>query len=588
MTILLTGEQQRAVDCEGNVLVTACPGSGKTRVLTARVARAVTELASHRSRVAAITYTHRAADEISERLRRAGVDVESVWTGTIHAFALEWVLRPYGQYCVRLRRGFHVVDDYYTRRLLERLKSEEGLKRYADVHTRWTREGDLAQPPKTHAAERVVESYHEHLREHKALDFDLVLYFAYRLCLENPEVPTTLARLFSVVCVDEYQDTQDLQYELLAQLARSKGRTKFFFVGDPDQAIYWSLGGVARSHQDLEASFGASFTHVGLTGNFRSTQRVVDFCHHFRVSQTTSVSRAAWALDRGRIKFENQTIDRSCIPNYVAERIRESVADGVPPSEICVVAPQWSMLTSLARELARILPDVALNAPGLSPLPRNGHGLWYELARLFLTVPGPDTLVRRRRWAARLSTELQHYTGMALPHPDAPARTLLRVQNSITSEHGQLGPFLQDVLPRCLNALGVDLARHRQLSESLSAFLAQVADNVERKLPSDVEGLRRTFTRPDGVTVGTCHGVKGEEYEVVIAFGLLHGFVPHWGAIFDDGVDDAREAQRLLYVVASRAKRQLFLVSESGRATRRRVPLETTRPLVCPGFAYDP
>ena len=95
----LNPEQQKAVDFDLDVVITACPGSGKTRVLTARVIRGVTELKSPKERVVALTFTNRAADEIQARLDQENVPSDRLWAGTIHSFALEWVLRPYAPYC---------------------------------------------------------------------------------------------------------------------------------------------------------------------------------------------------------------------------------------------------------------------------------------------------------------------------------------------------------------------------------------------------------------------------------------------------------------------------------------------------------
>src|SRR5271154_4245121 len=96
--ISLNWEQDRAVNEPGSVVVTACPGSGKTRVLTARVIRAIAELGSTRERVIALTFTNRAADEIQVRLDQENIETDCLWAGTIHSFVLEWILRPYAPY----------------------------------------------------------------------------------------------------------------------------------------------------------------------------------------------------------------------------------------------------------------------------------------------------------------------------------------------------------------------------------------------------------------------------------------------------------------------------------------------------------
>ncbi len=139
--IRLNDEQQACVETHGNVVVTACPGSGKTRVLTARVLKGLSEMTTRRQRVVALTFTNRAADEIQSRLDEEEVSTENLWAGTIHSFALEWILRPYAPYGEELQHGFSVVDEYFAERLMSRLKREAGLETYSDVHTGYGRDG---------------------------------------------------------------------------------------------------------------------------------------------------------------------------------------------------------------------------------------------------------------------------------------------------------------------------------------------------------------------------------------------------------------------------------------------------------------
>jgi superfamily I DNA/RNA helicase len=100
---------------------------------------------------------------------------------------------------------------------------------------------------------------------------------------------------------------------------------------------------------------------------------------------------------------------------------------------------------------------------------------------------------------------------------------------------------------------------------------------TEERLPTDVESFRRLFSHPAGVVINTCHGVKGEEYDTVIAFGLLRGYIPNWSAIIRGTQAFANEQEsKLLYVVCSRAKRRLHLIAETGRLTQNRRPYETS------------
>ncbi len=117
----LNREQELVIDEPDSVFLIACPGSGKTRTLTYKVASELAKLDTPRQSVAAITYTHRAADEIEERIMDLGVDTDQLWIGTIHSFCLEWILRPYGLYHPDLAHGFRVIGTHERETLLQRL-----------------------------------------------------------------------------------------------------------------------------------------------------------------------------------------------------------------------------------------------------------------------------------------------------------------------------------------------------------------------------------------------------------------------------------------------------------------------------------
>src|SRR5689334_14367392 len=117
----LNPEQVSAIRHEGNVFLIACPGSGKTRTLTYKVAYELSKITSNKKFVIAITYTHKAADEIHERIENLGVETSQLWIGTIHSFCLEWIIKPYFIYDESLKNGYRVIDPHDKEKLLESL-----------------------------------------------------------------------------------------------------------------------------------------------------------------------------------------------------------------------------------------------------------------------------------------------------------------------------------------------------------------------------------------------------------------------------------------------------------------------------------
>lgn len=586
----LNERQKAAVERNGNVLVTACPGSGKTRVLTHRVQRELQELASTKHRVIALTFTNRAAEEIRSRIDCFETPMKQLWTGTIHAFALDWILRPYAGYAPGLKFGFSVADEFYSRKAIDALKDEFGLRRFDKVSTGFDRDG---LPLEKLGREReIIEKYHSGLSDNRLIDFDMILSVAFQVLKANQEIPATLGAIMRLICIDEVQDTQDLQFAILSEIVKaSKNFSKLFAVGDADQAIYATLGGTNRTADEIKTEFELdTLEHLELVGNYRSTQRVIEFCAQFRSVASPINSMAKHADDSGVIAFSNQEIDRIQVPNAISHLIRENLNVGIPEHEICVLAPRWQFVTNLGRQLVRLLPDVSFDAPGLSPLRMQQDTVWYKLARLFLTEPEPRLYRSRTRLANEVVRDLEFLIGRELDPKTREARQILRIRNSIHSDEVDGLDNLSNVFNQFLRGVGIDVDEHIRLATSKEVYFEGAVERLndpDYAVPSDIESLRKLFQHPAGVVVSTCHSVKGEEYETVICFGLLRGYVPHWEAIIDGDTDDADESNKLLYVVCSRAKRNVYLIAENGRTTRKGRPYDTTSELAEANFNYD-
>ncbi|WP_437192502.1 UvrD-helicase domain-containing protein [Planctomicrobium sp. SH527] len=586
----LSAQQAFAIQVDGDVFVTACPGSGKTRVLSEKIIATLDQGISPHQRTLALTYTNRAADEVAARLQEHGYSKRHLWTGTIHSFALEWILRPYASYDPLLQNGFSVIDEAALRKLVDSLRGKHGVDSRAEIRMGFLRNGQLA----TSAPNRrsLIEECREKLKEQRLLDFDHVLYLAFDLLRRKPEIAATLGAIFSLICVDEYQDTQDLQFGILASIVRaSNGKSRLFIVGDKNQAIYSSLGGIAKTVNEIRHEFGRpDLSHHALSGNYRSTQRIVDFCANFcEAGEENVVSLAHHASERGLITFADQTFHHQDIAQPIAKLIRYHLSQGLKPENICILGPSWWLLTKLGRQLVLLLPDVDFDAPGLSPIRYEQDSFWFKLARLFLTEPSPTRFRTRLRWAADFVTTLEAALASELPEEIRNSRAILRLVNDLTSVEESGLAYLDDVFDKFFAVLELDLALYPFLLNSRTSFFESAEERlIEHQSELEpVATLRKMFRQPSGIIFNSCHGAKGEEYEVVICFGLLRGQIPNWARIIDNAVDDEAESRRLLYVIASRAKKYLHLFAEDGRRTRNQTPYETTREAVAFDWDYD-
>ncbi|NVN03911.1 MULTISPECIES: ATP-dependent helicase [Asaia] len=587
----LNNAQVAAIEHPGSVFLVACPGSGKTRTLTYKIARLLSQLKSDKKRVVAITYTHRAADEIHERIEQLGVDTSQLWIGTIHSFCLEWILKPYGIYHPTLKHGFRVINAHDTERMLEELCSAvQGTKltsfdcAYYFKPSRYVLTSLKSE--KHEAIKGVLRAYWRTLRADRQVDFELILFYAYQLIEKNPSISVLLGSIFESVLVDEFQDTREIQYAILASILKaSNGQTSAFVVGDPNQAIYGSLGGYAITAVDFGTRCGIVFKEMDLSDNYRSSSRIVSYFGNYNVLPAKIEAVGRDKNYASVVSFDQKT-RRDALEDELVRLIKFNVETlGIAPHEVCVVAPWWVHLASMTRRLVAALPAYSFDGPGMVPFARDVDNFWYKLARIALTEASPQLYVRRMRWAGEVIAGLSE-VGIEIPGLDRKA--LLRTCNAITITETDGLVFLGAFFDRLCAVLGIDHLACDSLKEHYNAFFESSQKRIDRLIKEGSEAIaelamfRKVFAGRTGITVSTIHGVKGAEYDAVIAYGLLEGMVPH----FSDP-DQVETAKKLIYVVSSRARKNLHLISERGRTRGWSGDYQPTEVLTGCAFDYD-
>jgi len=565
----LNDEQKLAVQQDGNVLLTACPGSGKTRVIIHKLAYEISRLETgSKKRIVALTFTVRASEEIFRRLNAMGISSEKIWSGTLHSFCLEWIVKPHSCYLPELKNGFSIADEAFCSSLVKSLKEKYGLKEIDSVNHRFNRDGSFVESK--FVQKKILKEYHEILKNNKLIDFELILFYSHKILLTYPKIQETLSNLFKLICVDEYQDTQDLLYAIISLIIKAgKGKTHLFLVGDTDQAIYASLGGVAKSLEEIKTEIdNMQITPLTLTGNYRSSQRIINFYTHFQ-TQKIEIKAVGKNADVEGLVTINTTINYSNIVDEIARLIRLSLDNGISEDEICVIVPQWRLITSISKKLRATLPDINFDASGLAPMSRNRENIWYKLSRLLLTQPNPKIYSSRYRWASEMIDNFRIHTNTEFNEKYRNERNVLKLINSINSPETEGINYLNDCFEQFLTAVEIDYLKYPELIENKKLFFDNIEERLndpDFKIPSDIESFKSYYREMKGVIINTCVGVKGEEFETVIAYGLLHGYLPHWNEIISGNATDA--SKKLMYVICSRAKKNLHLISEKGRTTR--------------------
>ncbi len=583
----LNHEQVAAIEEPSSIFLIACPGSGKTRTLTYKIVYELSRRTDKRILVA-ITYTHRAADEIKERIESMGVDISGLWIGTIHSFCLEWIIKPYGIYEKELAHGYRVLDKYDREAILEKICAAYSGVTHWDCDYYFSEAGYHLCCPDTRkhsALHKILAVYFRELSTSRQIDFELILWHAYTLISSNEHISSLLSGIFSYILVDEYQDTKQIQYGILAKILRAGGgNTKTFIVGDPNQEIYGSLGGYAIKVSDFRANTRIPIKEMALSQNYRSSSRIINYFSNFNV-HSTKIQSAGTNASFPSIVSYNRHISHGELHDELVRLIQTSLSRGHAPSEICVLAPWWILLASTTRKLVAMLPDQQFDGPGLVPFSNDPDNFWFKLSKILLTDASPSMLVRRMRWAGDIINDL---TNSGVNTSCLTSRILLKECNKISVTETDGLTYLNLAFREIIERLGITLDSFPALAEHRDAFFHSSNARIERLKKdgavyiTDVSFFRKVFRERTGITVSTVHGVKGAEFDVVIAFGLLEGMIPHFNE-----VDGHVAAQKLLYVIGSRARKHLHLISETGRPRGRNDRYVATEILADCQFDYD-
>lgn len=586
----LNDEQQAAVLEENNVFLVACPGSGKTRTLTFKIAYELSRISSNKQFVVAITYTNRAADEIHERIENMGVDTQQLWIGTIHSFCLDWIIRPYSIYHDDLRYGYRVINSYDSEVLFSKICEDYKAERIThwDCGYIFTPKGyvlSCSTIAKHNSLHEILSKYFQSLQENKQMDFELILYYAHQLIISKPIISQILSNLFYYILIDEYQDTKEIQYSIFTQILKNK-KTIAFIVGDPNQAIYDSLGGYAISHKELTSLSTVDFEPLKLEKNYRSTEKIINYFSHY-ANDYTNVVPASNIIDfPSNISYSNN-LGKDDVITEIMKLIRLNINEhGISQNEICVLAPQWVYLAGMTRQLVSKMPEYTFDGPGMVPFARDIENFWYKLAKIALTTSSPQMYVRRIRWARVVLKELDD---IGINLLDLTDKKFLKICNSISSDEQDGLLFLEQFFKDLFLQIDVDYLNNNYLMEHYNSFFNSSKARIDRLKKEGVEFIgnistfRKVFHERSGITISTIHGVKGAEFDTVICYALLDGLVPH----FND-TNGKESSKKLLYVICSRAKKHLHLISEEGRIDKFKRQVRSATPVLSEyNFQYD-
>src|SRR5689334_1469555 len=605
-------QREAVLTTEGPVLVIAGAGSGKTRVLTRRIAHLLAAAGAKPSEILAITFTNKAAGEMRERVERAvGPVARAIWIMTFHA-ACGRILRREAER-IGYRSSFTIYDQADQVRLVKACleELERDPKRFVPrgIHAQISNAKNQLIGPADYASRvasfydqtvaDVYELYQRRLFASNAVDFDDMLMLTVNVLQRFPEAREKWAKSFRYVLVDEYQDTNHAQYVLLKLLAQD--HQNLMVVGDPDQSIYSFRSADIRNILEFEHDLPDTRV-IPLEQNYRSTNAILTAANEVISHNRERKEKNLWSdLGEGELVHVVETEDEHGEARFVASEIARCVEEGYSGREIAVVyrtnaqsrvledvlvrqgigyqvigGPRFYERAEIKDAIAYLQvvdnPYDAVSLLRIANRPRRGIGDT-SLQRLVTYADGLGASL----WEAMAQPEaaglaaaaMRAVTGfrsmMESLMATATDQTVAGIVEALLDRSGTLEAYEAE---RTIEARGrienleelVGVAREYDAAgdeRTLSGFLQEIS------LYSDQDAIRDADDDGGQVTLMTLHNAKGLEFRAVFMIGMEEGIFPHVRSIEENSLEEER---RLAYVGMTRAKERLTMTHAMRRS----------------------
>lgn len=604
----LNAEQREAVEAvEGPVLVLAGAGTGKTRVLTTRLAHILATGRAQPWQILSVTFTNKAAREMKERVGKIiGEAVEGVpWLGTFHSISAQ-ILRRHAE-LVGLKSNFTILDTDDQLRLLKQIIQAENIdeKRWTPRHLAslidgWKNRGlkpeQLGEEDKWTFAEGrgqgLYTLYQERLKTLNCCDFGDLLLHTLHIFKDHTDVLAEYHKKFRYILVDEYQDTNVSQYLWLRLLAQGTGN--ICCVGDDDQSIYGWRGAEVDNILRFEKDFPGAHV-VRLERNYRSTEHILAAASGLIAANRSRLGKTLWTEDDGGEKVQVRGIwDGEAEARFIAEEIENWSSKGRYYSDAAVlVRASWQMRAFEDRFIMLGLPYKVIGGPRFFERAevRDAHA-YLRLVRSpeddlaferIVNTPKRgigDTTVQKIAVAARSMQVPMTEAARRMVGTDeirGKARTALQVflrdlerwreqseqsrldelAEIVLDESGYTAMWREDKTPQAAGRLEnlKELIRSMGEWETLEAYLEHVS------LVTDAD---RT-TEEDEVSLMTLHAAKGLEFPLVFLPGWEETVFPSQRSLDEGGTRSLEEERRLAYVGITRAREQAVISFTANR-----------------------
>jgi DNA helicase II / ATP-dependent DNA helicase PcrA len=610
---LLNREQyEAATTIQGQLLILAGAGSGKTRVLTYRIAHMLQDLAIYPSQILAITFTNKAAQEMRERVRSlVGDEVDNMWISTFHSSCVRILRREIDK--LGYKKDFTIYDSYDQKTLVRQCMkelniNEKDLTEGEIISKIGSAKDNLLQPEqfkkqnelnfRENKIADIYMLYQKKLKSNNALDFDDLIFKTVELFKKNSDVLEFYQRKFKYIMIDEYQDTNRAQYEFVKLLAAMY--KNICVVGDDDQAIYTWRGADIRNILDFEKDYPKAKV-IKLEQNYRSKSNILDAANSVIKNNTERKDKAlrtdSEAGDKIRLYRGFSDTDEA---DFVATQIKKQVKEegrnyrdfailyrtnaqsrifedifikrDIPyriigglkfydRKEIKDIMAYLKLINNPSDDVSlhRIInvPKRSIGDATVAKIAEFAASIDDDLYNVLLDIENVPGLTARNVSAIGKFTELMEKFIM-----NKNVMTVSELINSVLSDTGYLQELQNskeiedesrvDNLKELVSA-AVDFESSSE-DKSLSGFLEKTT------LVADVDNFDQNA---DTVVLMTVHSAKGLEFPVVFMVGMENGIFPGNSSLNDP--TEMEESRRLCYVGITRAREKLFMTSAEMR-----------------------
>jgi len=603
----LNSEQIKPVlQTEGAVLVIAGAGSGKTRVLTTRIAYIVNELKVAPENILAITFTNKAAGEMKERLSNFIEDSSRLWASTIHSMCVRILRRDIER--LGYDKNFSIYDETDKDKALKRVCEDLGfdvdnfLKPAKNLISK--AKNDCLGPDefaKEYAYLRnidqivaIYKGYQNAMDRSNALDFDDLLCKTYELFVNNPDVAEYYAKKFRYVHIDEFQDTNKVQYEIAKILASYHGN--LFVVGDDDQSIYAWRGAQIDNILNFDKIFKDAYVFK-LERNYRSTKKILELANCIIANNTGRREKELYTENNEGVKVETFVgSDENNEATYVAMQIKNLLVRGYNYSDFAVFMRLNALSRPFEQEFTKYgipyrifggfkfferkeIKDV------LSYLKLINNPSDDESFMRSITTPrrgiGEKSLQELREFAASKDVSMYEavdYIDQMVIGNSARTRLInykalidsFRASANVKGASLLMKEVLEvtEFMAQFAEKSEENTSKRQNINELLNSAIEFENQNIGSSLADYLNSVTLstdTDTINDGnsVTIATIHAAKGLEYKCVFVAGLDEDILPVLRN--GDTDEDIEEERRLMYVAVTRAMERLYLTRALSR-----------------------